>query len=85
MICLLLQNVTFYSLTVLLLPHETLCMLYLQCACSGNWYGDLCQCHPDLNPGGTACRRDGDDDPIVGLAGGVIAAIVLGIIVLISK
>ncbi|XP_053376534.1 neural-cadherin-like [Mercenaria mercenaria] len=61
-------------------PNEEL----FKCRCLGQWYGPLCQCHPDLNPGGKDCVKETDEEPVVvGMAGGVLAAIILGILVLI--
>lgn len=56
-----------------------------KCTCPGSWYGPICQCHPELNPGGAACLIVYPPDPVVSSATGMIVGILLGIIVLIGK
>ena len=58
---------------------------YFFCNCYGGWYGDLCQCHDNLNSGGDACRKVVPPVPVASADVGMIVGIILGVLILISK
>lgn len=53
------------------------------CSCPGIWYGNLCQCHPSLNPAGGVCSVPTESEESVAAANGMIIGIVLGLLFLI--
>ena len=60
---------------------------YFTCECpeGSGWYGNLCQCNAALQSAGAACVLGPTPEPAVSMAGGVIAAIILGILLFIGK
>lgn len=63
-------------------PNETI--QYFSCSCKGEWYGNLCQCHKNLNSGGEACLLIVPPEEIAQADVGLIVGIILAVLLLIG-